>query len=171
MLDILSVHAEAPIEDLRRIHRACQSVDPSDSQIARGIFEGTKFREWLTADDSAALFIEGSPGLAFHGRFASLSLMSCLVLECFEAKEPAISIHHFCRGHVSSKDPVQGLPGMMRSLTCQVLRLFHNQVDLGFTSSRRYGEQIESHNLHNLCDCFANIVIAAPSRYGAILHN
>jgi hypothetical protein len=163
LLDILSVHAEAPIEDLRRIHRACQSVESSDYQIAQGIFEGTKFREWLTADDSAPLFIEGGPAFSFHGRFASLSLMSCLAVECLEGKESAISIHHFCRRHISSKDPVQGPSGMMRSLICQVLRLFHNQVDLGFMSTRRYREQIESHNLHILCDCFANVIKQLPA--------
>lgn len=163
LLDILNVNAEAPIEDFRRIHRACQSVEPSDSQIAQGIFEGARFKEWLSADDSAALFIEGGPALAFHGRFASLSLMSCLVIECLEGKEPAISIHHFCRRHISSKDSIQGPQGMMRSLICQVLRLFHNQVNLSFTSSRRYREQLESHNLHILCDCFANVVKQLPA--------
>lgn len=52
---------------------------------------------------------------------------------------------------------------MLRSLICQVLRLFHNQVDLSFASSRRYREQLESHNLHTLCDCFAKIVKQLPT--------
>lgn len=158
---MLSVSAEVPIEDHRRIHRGCQSQEPSDDQITRGIIEGPRFREWLCADDSSALFIEGGPALAFHGQ-ASLPLMSCLAIKYLEGKEPAISIHHFCKRHVSPKDHIQGPQGMMRSLICQVLRLFHNQIDLGFTSGGRYREQLESHNLHILCDCFAQVVKQLP---------
>jgi hypothetical protein len=51
---MLSVNAEAPIEDFRRSHRACQSLELSDFQIAQGIIEGAKFKEWIFADDSAA---------------------------------------------------------------------------------------------------------------------
>ncbi|KAI1630225.1 hypothetical protein EDD37DRAFT_645943 [Exophiala viscosa] len=163
MFDILNVNAETRIEDFRHIHRACQSLDPSDSQIAQGIIEGARFKQWLSADESGALFIEGGPALTFHGRFASLSLMSCLVIECLEGKAPAISIHHFCRRHTSSKDSLQGPQGMMRSLICQVLRLFDDQVDLSFAFSRRHREQLESHSLQMLCDCFANVVKQLPA--------
>ncbi len=159
---MLNVGTEAPIEDFRRVHRACQSVEPADYQVAQGIFEGPRFKEWMSADDSAALFIEGGLALAAQGRSASLSLTSCLAIGCLEGKEPAITIHHFCRRHKSSKDPLQGPQGMMRSLICQVLRLFHSQVDLSFASHGRYREQLESHNLRILCDCFANVVKMLP---------
>jgi len=158
---MLGVSAEVPIEDHRRIHRRCQSSEPSDDQIARGIIEGPGFREWLCTDDSSALFIEGGPVLDFYGH-ASLPLMSCLAIKYLEGKEPAVAIYHFCKRHLSPKDPIQGPQGMMRSLICQILRLFQSQVDLGFTSGGRYREQLESHNLHILCDCFAQVVKQLP---------
>lgn len=162
LLDILDVSVEGPIEDFRRIYRACQSVKPSESKIAQGIIEGARFKEFVSSDDSSALFIEGGPSLAVNRRFASLSLMSCLAVECLDDKEPAISIHHFCRPHVSHKDAMQGPQGMMRSLISQVVRLFPNQMTLSFTASSRYREQLESHNLHILCACFASIIKQLP---------
>ena len=163
LLEILNVNAEAPIEDFRRIHRACQLVEPSDSQIAKGIFEGPRFKEWVSADDSAALFIEGGPTLAFYGCFASLSLTSCLVIECLQGKAPAITIHHFCRPHASPKDSIPGPQGMMRSLICQVLQLLPKDANLSFTTSIRYRKPLESYNLHTLCECFANVVKQLPA--------
>jgi hypothetical protein len=160
---MLNVSTEASIEDFRRVHRACQSVDPSESQIAQGIFEGARFKEWLSVYESTVIFIEGGPALTINSRFASLSLMSCLAIECLEGKEPAVVLHHFCRRHVSSRDPLQGPQGLMRSLLCQILRLFQNQINLGFTSSRRYREQLDSHNLHIMCDCFVKIIRQLPA--------
>lgn len=158
LLNILGVDGESHIEDYRRVHRACQSIEPSDSQIAQAIIGGPTFQGWVSADDSAAIFVEGGPALGFHGCLASLSLMSCLVIEHSVGQEPAILIHHFCRRHIASKDPIQGPQGMMRSLTSQVLRFFDNQVDLKFNFSHRDREQLESHNLQTLCSCFANVV-------------
>jgi hypothetical protein len=159
---MLNVSTEASIEDFRRVHRACQSVPPSESKIAQGIFEGARFKEWVSVYESTVIFIEGGPTLATNSRFASLSLMSCLAIESLEGKEPAVVLQHFCRRHVSSRDPLQGPQGLMRSLLCQILRLFHNQINLGFTSSRRYHEQLDSHSLHIMCDCFAKIVRQLP---------
>lgn len=163
LLDILNVSTEASLEDFRLVHQACQSVDPSESQIAQGVFEGARFKEWLSVYESTVIFIEGGSALTTNSRFASLSLMNCLAIECLEGKEPAVVLYHFCRRHVSSRDLLQGPQGLMRSLLCQTLRLFQNQINLGFISSRRYREQLDSHNLHIMCDCFANIVKQLPA--------
>lgn len=162
LLNILNISAEAPSEDFRRLHRACQSVEPSDSQIAQGVFEGARFSKWFDEDDSAALFIEGGPILADLGRFASLTLMSCLLIKYLEGKEPAISIYHFCGRHISSRDPIQGPQGLMRSLIFQVVRLFDSQVNLSFATSHRYREQLKSHSIRTLCECFASIIKQLP---------
>lgn len=154
LLNILGVDAESHIEDYRRVHRACQTIEPSDSQIAQAVIAGPTFQGWVSADDSAEVFVEGGPALGFHGCLASLSLMSCLVIE----HSPSLLIQFFCRRHVSSKDPIQGPQGMMRSLTCQVLRFFDKQVDLKFNFDPRDKEQLESHNLQTLCNCFATVV-------------
>jgi hypothetical protein len=162
LLALLNSDAEMPIDDLRWVHEACQSMSPTESQIARGVFEDTRFKDWVKADDSAALFIEGGPGLVNHGRFASLSLLSCLTIAGLEGKEPAIPIHHFCRRHISSRDPLHGPRGMMRSLIDQVVRLYQSGLNLSFASSRRYREQLQAHDLRTLCDCFANVVKQLP---------
>ncbi|KAK5055419.1 hypothetical protein LTR84_013169 [Exophiala bonariae] len=154
LLNILGVDAESHIEDYRRVHRACQSIEPSDSQIAQAVIAGPTFQGWVSADDSTEVFVEGGPALGFHGCLASLSLMSCLVIE----HSPSLLIQFFCRRHVSSKDPIQGPQGMMRSLTCQVLRFFDQQVDLKFNFDPRDKEQLESHNLQTLCSSFATVV-------------
>lgn len=162
LLNILNISAEALNEEFRRLYRTCQSVEPADSQIAQGIFEGARFNEWFSADDSAALFIEGGPILADLGRFASLTLMSCLLIKSLEGKEPAVSISHFCDRHTSSSDPIRGPQGLMRSLISQAVRSFDSQLNLSFASSHRYREQLKSHSIRTLCECFASIVKQLP---------
>lgn len=160
LLDILGVSADSPIQDLRRIIRAGQSTELSASHIAKGIIEGQKFKDWLSTDASAALFIEGGSSSASHGRNTPISLMSSVVIESLHDKEPAVAIYFFCGSHTSSKDSIKGPQGMMRSLICQILRLF--SVELDFISSRRYREQLQSLNLHTLCDCFGKLVKRLP---------
>ena len=163
LLDILNIDTKTSMEDFRRVHRACQSVPPSESQIVQDVFEGARFKEWLSVYESAFIFLEAGSPLTTNNRFASLSLMSCLAIKRLEGNEPAVVLHHFCSRHVSSKDPLQGPHGLMRSLLCQILRLFQNQINLGFTSSRHYREQLESPNLRIMCDCFANIIRQLPA--------
>jgi hypothetical protein len=161
LLDILDVSADSPIQDLRRIIRAGQSTELSASHTAKGIIEGKKLQDWLSTDASAALFIEGSSPLASCGRNTPMSLMSSVVIENLHDKEPAIAIYFFCGSHTSSKDSIKGPHGMMRSLICQILRLF--VVELDFISSRRYREQLQSFNFRTLCDCFGKLVKKLPA--------
>ena len=158
LLDILSVSADSAIQDLRQTFRACQ--DLSASHIARGIIEGRVFKEWLSTDASSALLIEGGLSSASYGRNTPMSLMSSAVIESLHDKDPAVAIYFFCGSHTSSKDSIRGPHGMMRSLICQILRSF--LVDLDFISSRRYREQLESFNLHALCNCFGKLVKRLP---------
>jgi hypothetical protein len=159
LLDILDVSADSPIQDLRRIIRAGQSTELSASHAAKGIIESKRFKDWLSTDASAALFIEGSSSLASYGRNTPMSLVSSVVIENLHDKEPAIAIYFFCGSHTSLKDPIKGPHGMMRSLICQILRLF--SVNLDFISSR-YHKQLQSLNLHTLCDCFGKLVRRLP---------
>jgi hypothetical protein len=160
LLDILDVSADSPIRDLRRIIRAGQSTELSASHTAKGIIESKRFKDWLSTDASAALFIEGSSSLASYGRNTPMSLVSSVVIENLRGKEPAIAIYFFCGSHTSAKDPIKGPHGMMRSLICQILRLF--SVDLDFISFHRYREQLQPLNLHTLCDCFEKLVRRLP---------
>ena len=160
LLDMLGVSAECPLQDLRRTLRTGQSMDLSVSHMAQGIIEGERLREWLSTDSSSSLFIEGGLSLASYGRNTPMSYMSSVVIESLQDKEPAVAIYFFCGSHTSSKDPTKGPQGMMRSLICQVLRLF--TVDLNFISTRRYREQLQCFNLHGLCDCFRKLVKRLP---------
>ena len=160
LLNILDVSADSSIQDLQRAHRADQSIELSASHIAKGIIEGGKFKEWLSTDASTAFFIEGGLSSASNGRNTPMSLLSSMVIRSLHDKEPAVAIYFFCGSHTSSKDSIKGPCGMMRSLICQILRLF--SVDLDFISSRRYGEQLRSLNLHTLCDCFVKLVKRLP---------
>ena len=160
LVDLLGDSIDSSIQDLRRMLRAGQSMELSASQIAQGIIEGRKFKEWLASDASATLFIERGAPSATHERNSPISLMSSIVIESLEDMEPAIPIHFFCGSHTSSRDPMKGPHGMMRSLICQILRLF--SVNLDFISSRRYREQLQNHKLDALCDCFEKLVKQLP---------
>lgn len=89
-----------------------------------------------------------------------MSLLSSSVINSLHDKEPAVTVYFFCGSHTSSKDPIKGPHGMMRSLICQILRLF--SIELDFISSRLYREQLQSFNLHSLCDCFGKLVKRLP---------
>ena len=160
LLDILDVNANVPVQDLRRISRACQSTQASVFRIVTSVFQDEKYREWFTTDMSAGLFIEGSSFSASHGRNTPMSLLSCSVIDHLHDKGPAIAIHYFCGSHTSSQDALKGPHGMMRSLISQVLRWF--TVDLDFVGTRRYRDQLEKLNLHILCDCFTKLVKRLP---------
>ncbi|MCJ1385307.1 hypothetical protein MMC17_008429 [Xylographa soralifera] len=160
LLDMLGVSADSSFQDLQRSLRAGQSIELSASHIAKGIIEGKKFREWLSTDNSAALFIEGGLSSASYGLNTPMSLLSSTVIDSLHDKEPAVTIYFFCGSHTSSKDLIRGPHGMMRSLICQILRLF--SVELDFISSRLYREQLQSLNLYTLCDCFGKLVKRLP---------
>ena len=160
LLDMLGVSANSPVEDLQHALRAGQSIDLSATHIAQGIIEGETFRGWLSTDASAALFIEGGLSSASNGRNTPMSLLSSMVIKSLHDKEPAVTIYFFCGSHTSSRDSIKGPHGMMRSLICQILRLF--SVNLDFISTRRYSEQLQSLNLHTLCDCFVKLVKRLP---------
>ena len=160
LLDILGVSADSSIQDLQRTLRAGQSIELPASHIAKGIIDGERFKDWLSTDASAALFIEGGLASASNGRNTPMSLLSSMVVKSLHDKEPAVAIYFFCGCHTSSRDSIKGPHGMMRSLICQILRLF--SVDLDFISSRRYSEQLQSLNLHTLCDCFVKLVKRLP---------
>ena len=161
LLEILDVSADSAIQDLRRVRRASQLTELTTDHIAQGIMEGRKFRDWLSSGDSPVLFVEGGSSTALHGRNTPMSLMSSVIVEYLSDYEPAVAINFFCGSHTSSKDPIQGPRGMMRSLICQLLYLF--PVDLDFISSRRYREQLEALDFHILCDCFAKLVKRVPT--------
>ena len=166
LLDMLNISADFSMLDLQRVSRAGQSTDISPSHLVRGIteskgvLESRRFREWLGSDASAVMFIEGGFSSQSYGRHTPMSLISTAVIESFEDHEPAVAIHFFCSSHTSSNDPVKGPHGMMRSLICQILRLF--SVKLDFVTSRRYREQLQTYNLRTLCHCFAKLVRQLP---------
>lgn len=164
LLELLGISAEIPLEDFRRAHQQCQRIKSEpEYNMVYGVYRGARFSAWLDTFDSAALFIEGASGLAMQSRFASLSIVSCSLIEYLQ--EPALSaltIQHFCRRHTSSRDAAHGPAGVMKNLICQVLRLFHNQINLGFTATRRYRDQLDAGNVHILCDCFVNIIKQVP---------
>ena len=166
LLDILNIGADSSTLDLQRVSRAGQSTDVSPSYLVRGIteskgvLESRRFQEWLGSDASAVLFIEGGFSSQSYGRNTPMSLISTAVIESFEDHEPAIAIHFFCGSHTSSRDPVKGPHGMMRSLICQILRLF--SVKLDFVTSHRYREQLQTYNLRTLCHCFAKLIKQLP---------
>ncbi|KAL9616245.1 MAG: hypothetical protein Q9160_008871 [Pyrenula sp. 1 TL-2023] len=160
LLDLLGVSADSPIQDLRRVNRLRKSSELSASHIAKGVCESPKFREWQSKDVSSILFIEGSSPSIIRTRSSSVSHISTSVIEHFQDREPAVAIHFLCGFHTSLNDRESGPHGMMRSLICQLLRLFSPRLD--FISSRRYRDQLEALSFHTLLDCFRKLVRRLP---------
>ena len=163
LLEIMDVSDLVITNDSRAVHKACQTINPEDMHIPEGILAGPKFTHWVANEMSGSLFLEGGQALAIRGRYAALSLMSCLVVECVKVKEAAMTMQHFCKLHNSSKDSLQGPQGMVRSLISQVLYFLGPKTQLGLTPSRKFREKLESHNLRALCECFAQIVRKADA--------
>ena len=160
LLEILDVGIQIPADDLKREIRVGYSADPWASDFAKGIVQTPRFIEWESEDTSAALLVESGQPLGDHGRSSPLSLLSSSVIEALEDEGPSVTIHFFCGSHTSSTDALKGPNGVMRSLICQILRLF--PVDLSFISYRRYSKQLEALHLLTLCDCFVKLVKQLP---------
>lgn len=117
------------------------------------------FKEWQSKDASATLFIEGSGSSVHHSRSSPVSHISSTVIEHLQDKEPAVAIYFFCGFHTLPQDPVRGPHGMVRSLICQILRMFSMELDF---MSRRYSEQLEALSFHTLLDLFGKLVRRLP---------
>lgn len=162
LLEILDVDKELANNDFRSVHRACQSLAASEAQLADGIIAGERYTEWLSSTAADALFIEGGEILTLKSRYTFLSLLSCVVIDGLQGKDPAITIQHFCGRHVNSHDALNGPKGMMRNLICQLVRHLDNQPGRTFCHSRRSRDQLENHGLQALCQCFKTIVSQLP---------
>lgn len=160
LLDLLGISAESPMDDLRRMVRLKQSSELSASYIARGICESPRFKKWQSKDISATLFIEGRGPAAFQSRSSPVSHISTSVIEHLQDQEPAVAVYFFCGFHDSLENPKCGPRMMIRSLICQMLRLFSLQLD--FISSRRYRDQLEALSFQTLLDCFGKLVRRLP---------
>lgn len=161
LIEILAVSPETAMNDYIQTHRACQSMGQPESVLARGIIQTLRFTAWSTHDAADALFIEGGSSMSTHGRYASLSLISCLAIAKMDGQGPAKAVRFFCRRHVSSRDPLYGPQGMLRSLISQVLQLT-TTVDLGFTAFGQYRQNLENCDIRCLCECFTKIIKQLP---------
>lgn len=161
LLEILDINENTIWSDCQTVAKRCQNVEAIDYDFARGVYQGERFNKWLR-EDSAALFLESFGVQAFHGRFSPLSVVTCSIIEQMKADSSTKCIYHFCHMHTSPVDSAPGPSGMLRSLTSQLLRLFPKQASLGFTSGRRYRDELQSWNIGFLCDCFSNVLKQLP---------
>lgn len=159
LLDMLKVGPESPTIDLRKMLCAGESIDLAARQVARGLIDGPKFSDWLYKDAPAALFIEGGMTLNSYGRCSSVSLISSDLVDDLQDADPAIPIHFFCGFHTMPRDPLRGPQGMMRSLICQLLRLFTIELDF---ITRRLRDQLDALDVHGLATCFRKLVKRLP---------
>lgn len=157
LLDILDINENTVWSDFHTVAKRRQNVEAIDYDFAKGVYQGERFNEWLSGD-SAALFLESFGVQAFHGRFSPLSVVTCSIIEQMKTDVSTKCIYHFCHLHTSPTDSAPGPSGMLRSLTSQLLRLFPKQTSLGFTSGRRYRDELQSWNIGFLCDCFSNVL-------------
>lgn len=162
LLEILDINENTIWSDFQTVAKRCRNVEAIGYDFAKGVYQGERFNEWLS-EDSTALFLESLGVQAFHGRFSPLSVVTCDILEEMKADILTKCIYHFCHLHTSPTDSAPGPSGMLRSLTSQLLRLFPQQTSLGFTSGRRYRDELQSWNIGFLCDCFTNVLKQLPS--------
>ncbi|KPI41078.1 uncharacterized protein AB675_8144 [Cyphellophora attinorum] len=159
LLEIIDVDENLAENDRMAVRRGCQSLSASDAQVPHGIIVGQIYTDWVSANDSGALFIEGGQPMVSGNRYTSLSLLSCIVTDVLQQD---ITIHHFCRRHVRVDDLFHGPKGMMRNLIHQVARYLNASTALKFPHNPRNRKLLESHDLSTLCACFAYVVEQVP---------
>lgn len=149
--------------DLQSTLRASEAADLTNLETATRVVKDDMLQLWLYRGESSSLFIEGGPLMAGYGRGASpLSNVSSMLIKSLD-RDPEVPIWFFCGAHSSPRDPLRGPQGLMRSLISQVLSLF--PIKLDFISTPRYKQQLGSHNLFALLDCFEKLIqrIEPPS--------
>jgi hypothetical protein len=164
LLQILHIDEEAVLDDARLMYEKCQSqtADTTDYRLARGVLQSSRYLQWLSKGDSAALFIERFESPPVHSNFSPLTIVSCTTIEQISIDQSAVVIQHFCSLHASEEDDVRGPHGLLRSIIHQVLHHFPKGVNPGFISGRQAREQLQSHDIRALCDCLAGVLRQLP---------
>ena len=180
LLDILAAspmgiatHVDAN-NDLEHMLRQGRNINLSDQSQALSLLQTQQFQNWIASQHSKVLLVDGNMKSAV-ARVSPMSLLcASLVLGVLDNR-PAISLHYFCGLHVASNDPLYGPAGIIRSLLMQLLlvskvidvdgeslNIDYTMFNLNFIDTRRYREDLESHNIAALSRTLKQLIDQLP---------
>ena len=180
LLDILAAspmgiasHVDAN-NDLEYVLRQGRNINVSDQSQALSLLQTQQFPDWIAAQRSTVLLADGNMDSAV-ARVSPMSLLcASLVLGVLDNR-PAISLHYFCGLHVASNSPLYGPAGLIRSLLMQLLLVSkvidvdgeslivdYTMFNLNFIDTRRYHEDLESHNIAALSHTLKELIDQLP---------
>ena len=164
VLRLLGNISRVGIANIEHYVRVASAID-ANPELTDAIMSTPKFRFWLTSVTSQVLFVD--PGAEFFkvspGTFVTASLGQ-IILDM----PPAITLAHFCRGHVANADYSDPASSLMANLIAQLLAV--REWDLRSwsekTSTADHYEALETREIGYLCSFFKHLVYSLP--YGTI---
>jgi hypothetical protein len=152
---------EQATEDAKQVLRQCNTIHPAAERESAWILRMPAFAEWLRAGNSDILLVDGGMGYLDEGRLSAKSLLCTTLLASLAKMQPtSVRLYFFCGLHAKSVDPLNGPPGMLRSLICNLAIELHQRkwLNLDFIDDRLYQQALDAQDLGHMCDTFHRLV-------------
>ena len=169
----IASHVDAN-NDLEYMLLQGRNINVSDQGQALSLLQTQQFQDWIAAQHSTVLLVDGNMDSAV-ARVSPMSLLCASLILGVLDNRPAISLHYFCGLHVASNNPLYGPAGLIRSLLMQLLlvskvidvdgeslNVDYTLFNLNFIDNHHYREDLESHNIAALCHTFKLLIDQLP---------
>ena len=145
------------LSDMEYVRNHRPDIPAKDRQRAEGLVKATQFRQWLVAPTSQQLLIHGD--LQGSSGVSGLFVLCLMLVKALRNSPRFRSVVFFCGRHMDEQDVNAGGPGLIRSLTAQLL--CQQSFDTGILDSTTIQNALEG-KLDAFCALFHSLVRQMP---------
>lgn len=157
-LDVLTMRNN----DLHTIMSSAAALPLLSQSQAHSALNHDRFFEWMNGAHPDLIFIDGNCQVNPTDGISPMSLLCARAgLSIAEMEPENIFVHFYCGLHVDpGRNKWYGPDGMVRSILVQVLTalLDRDILDMGFLNRRSFIKDLETHDVHALCDMFHHLI-------------
>ena len=152
-------------QDVEAKLRTIWALPRQDQDRVVAIMRSHKLQNWITATDSAALFINANHKGSTRQQptsFISAKLVDSITPSPSNTQhEPHLTLPLavFCGEHLQHDDPDSGPDGMMRNLLAQLLLSYPS---FNFHTIQRMQQNLDYTSVNDLCDIFDLLIAQLP---------
>ncbi|KAI9737350.1 MAG: hypothetical protein M1834_009504 [Cirrosporium novae-zelandiae] len=161
LVTLLAANPAITDHDLQTVIREGHRIDLDSQNRVQWLMKCTTFQAWLGSRNAQVLLVDGNSTSRTLGRESEMSLLCAMLVQSLSGIPLSMPILFFCGLHTDDEsDALAGPSGLIRSLITQLLHV--HTFNLGFISTRRHRDQINSLQLEHLCELFSTLVSTLP---------
>ena len=159
LLYLLKVNPSTPPQDIE--YALCEGQTMPSSWQARtaALMENHLFQAWLNSDQSTGLAVNGMDIRADEAISSPMTYFTGLLSQTLKQMNIAVPLTHLCGLHTSPDDPLEGVKGILRALTCQLVLAYSQSLDLSFINYT-FVELVVAQDLRALCELFRGLLVS-----------